>query len=372
MSMSPQQIIQALLDELVAKGSEWGAQAAAYLDGKLVVDASAGISDPATGRAVDAQTLFPVFSTTKGMAATVVHRLVERGLLDYDTPIADYWPEFAAHGKGGVTLRHALNHHRGVPFMPPGITHADLDDWETMCAAMADQRPASAPGAQMVYHAVTYSWTIGEPACRVTGRSFTELVQAEICAPLGITDLFVGLPDAEDARVAILGAPANPNANPPPINDDAPRTVPLLIEPLHAWMNRLDARRACIPASNGIMNARAIARHYAALLPGGVEGVELLPPARVRLATERQYPTPPGESAMNQALGYGTGHGRFSRGVRTRRLRGQQRLRGPGKPAGVRVHAQLLRPSGPGGTSRAGRARGSEIAPFTARSSRRR
>ena len=309
--MSPQQTIQSLLDEFVAEGKEWGVQAAAYVDGKLVADAGAGTSDPTARRAVDSETLFPVFSTTKGIAATVVHRLVERGLLDYDTPIADYWPEFAAHGKGGITLRHALNHTAGLPFMPRGITHADLGDWDRMCAAMADERPVSAPGAQMVYHAVTYSWTVGEPACRVTGRSFPELVQAEVCAPLGITSLFVGLPDAEESRVAILGAPANPDAAPAPVDDDTPQTIPTLIQPLHEWMNRPDARRACVPGSNGIMNARAIARHYAALLPGGVDGVELLPPSRMRAATERQYPTPPGESAMNQALGYALGTGGF-------------------------------------------------------------
>ena len=318
MSMTPQQTVQGLLDEFVAQGTEWGAQAVASVDGKLVADACAGTTgDPAGSQKVNGDTLFPVFSTTKGIAATVIHRLVERGLLDYDTPIAEYWPEFAAHGKGGITLRHALNHTAGLQFMPRGIGYTELDDWDTMCAAMVDARPASPPGEQMAYHAVTYSWTVGEPARRVTGRSFPELVQSEVCAPLAITGLFVGLPDAEGERVAILGSPANPATNSAPADEDTPQSIPPLIQPLHAWMNRPDARRACIPASNGIMSARAIARHYAALLPGGVDGVELLPPARVRVATERQRASSLRADeipAMNQALGYNLGNGGFPGG----------------------------------------------------------
>lgn len=108
-----QAAVQAVLDELVERDQERGLQVAAYLDGELVVDAWSGIADPATGREVDGDTLFTVFSTTKGFTATVIHLLAERGLLDYDTPIARYWPEFAAHGKAGITVRHALTHTAG-------------------------------------------------------------------------------------------------------------------------------------------------------------------------------------------------------------------------------------------------------------------
>src|ERR1700722_20865411 len=97
--------IQTLLDCLVAEGKERGLQVAAYVDGKLVLNAWAGVADADSGRAVDADTLFPVFSTTKGMAATIIHLLVERGQLSYDEPIAKVWPEFGAHGTGGITLR---------------------------------------------------------------------------------------------------------------------------------------------------------------------------------------------------------------------------------------------------------------------------
>src|SRR5258706_2758630 len=108
-----------LLHALVASGQEIGLQVAAYIDGQLVVDTWAGLADPATGRPVDGETLFTSWSTTKGFAATCVHILAERGLIDYDAPIAHYWPAFSAHGKGAATVRHALTHAAGVPQLPP-------------------------------------------------------------------------------------------------------------------------------------------------------------------------------------------------------------------------------------------------------------
>src|SRR4051794_699353 len=93
-------IVQTIIDDLVASGQEVGLQVAAYLDGRLVVDAWAGVADETTGRIVDGDTLFTCFSTTKGFAATCIHILAEQGKIEYDAPVARYWPEFAAHGKG--------------------------------------------------------------------------------------------------------------------------------------------------------------------------------------------------------------------------------------------------------------------------------
>jgi CubicO group peptidase (beta-lactamase class C family) len=105
----------------------------------------------------------------------------------------------------------------------------------------------------------------------------------EICKPLGIKDMYVGIPDEAEPRVAILEEPEFDRSS---VHATGPQSIPAWICPLHEWMNRPDARRACIPGSNGIMTAKAIARHYAALLPGGVDGVELLSPSRVRMVTE--------------------------------------------------------------------------------------
>ena len=301
-----QQTLQDFLEQLCAEGQERGVQLAVYRNGELVADAAAGVMDPQTSEPVDGSTLFPVFSCTKGIAATLLHLLAERGKVTYDTPIADFWPEFGAHGKGGVTVRHALNHTAGVPNMPMGLTHADLASWETMCAAIADLTPVSPPGMVYAYHAITYSWTVGEVVRRLDGRPFPQILHDEICSPLGIaSELFVGLPDEAQPRVAHLEMTGDTSPQPLP-HDATPQAIPALVQPLYVWMNRPDARRACLPASNGIMTARAIARHYAALLPGGVDGIELLPPERVRRAIEPQRPgnAQPGDPPPNHRLGY--------------------------------------------------------------------
>ncbi|HSI85741.1 MAG: serine hydrolase domain-containing protein [Candidatus Methylacidiphilales bacterium] len=305
------QKIQSLLNQIVEEDAERGLQVAAYHRGELIVDAAAGTMDAATGRPVTSSTLFPVFSTTKGFAATLTHILVERGKVAYETRLADVWPEFAAHGKGKVTLQHALNHTAGVPLMPLATTHRDLASWDKMCALIADLTPVSPAGMQHQYHAITYSWTVGEVLRRVDGRSFQQMLHEEINVPLGTSrEIYVGISDDAEPRVATLEAgPADPSAPPPDFT--TPQAIPPLVLPLHDWMNRADARRACIPASTGIMSARAIARHYASLLPGGVDGVELLSPERVRIATEQQYPGnyKPEDPLPPHRLGYGAGSG---------------------------------------------------------------
>lgn len=277
--------VQTLIDRLVERGDERGLQVAAYLDGQLVVDACAGVADAATGRPVSGDTLFTVWSIGKGVTATVLHLLAERGRLAYDVPIARYWPEFAAHGKHAITLRHVLTHTSGIPLVPEGITPSDLLDWETMCRRVAELEPLWPPGTKMAYHAMTYGWLTGEVARRVDGRPFAEIVQGEICAPLGVDSLFFGIPDAVEPRVAMLEEEPAPTPADPPTNSLGERTTPPWRKPISAWANRPEVRRACVPSSGGIANARALARHYAALVGDGVDGVRLLSPERVRIAT---------------------------------------------------------------------------------------
>src|SRR5262249_40089240 len=110
--------VQATLDQLVDRGPEVGLQVGAYLDGELVVDGCAGLAEEGTNRAVDGETLFNVSSTGKGVAATCLHVLVDRGMVDYAAPVATYWPEFAARGKSCVTVAHVLSHQSGIPQTP--------------------------------------------------------------------------------------------------------------------------------------------------------------------------------------------------------------------------------------------------------------
>jgi CubicO group peptidase (beta-lactamase class C family) len=204
MNQALQERVQTLIDQLVDSGDEVGLQVAAYVDGELVVDAWAGVADEATGRTVDGDTLFTTWSTTKGFVATCLHILADQGRVAYDTPIAHYWPEFAAHGKESTTVRHALTHMTGIPQMPDGVTPELMTDWDAMCAAIAGHAPLWSPGSKPGYHAWTFGWIIGEIIRRVDGRPVAQFAQEELCRPLGITDFYLGIPDAVEARVAPL------------------------------------------------------------------------------------------------------------------------------------------------------------------------
>ena len=120
--------IEATVRQVVASGAETGVQVSVIKNGRVIVDAVGGAADPATGAAVSGETLFYAASTAKGVASSVAHVLAERGELGYDLRAADVWPEFAAHGKDAVTLRHVLLHTAGVPGLPADTTVADLCD----------------------------------------------------------------------------------------------------------------------------------------------------------------------------------------------------------------------------------------------------
>jgi CubicO group peptidase (beta-lactamase class C family) len=305
MSKDLQDTIQNLLNSFVAEGKQRGIQAVAYVDGKLVVDAWAGVSDVRTGAKVDGDSLFPVFSTTKGIFSTVIHILAERGVLDYDQPIAHYWPEFAANGKETITLRHAMAHTSGVPYMPDFTTLEQTFDWDYMCSATAKLKPVFPPGAKEFYHPVTFGWLLGEVARRASGRTVPQLIADELCRPLGMTQMYCGIPAELEPQTAFLELEPNPSVTPPP----PPNDVAPVMMPLHEWINRRGVRLAPQPGCSGIMSARAIAKHYAALLPGGVDGVELLPQSRMKIATEMQTPSEgyAPESRGRRGLGYQLG-----------------------------------------------------------------
>jgi CubicO group peptidase (beta-lactamase class C family) len=285
-----QQQVQKTIDELVTSGAERGIQVAVYRDGVQVVDAVAGVADPESGRPVDAGTVFYNFSIVKGATATVVHQLAERGLFGYDTPVAELWPAFAAHGKGAVTVRQVLDHTAGVPGIPLDTTIEDLCDWDKMCAAIADAELWWEPGTKVGYHAYTFGYILGEVVRRTTGKPISQVLREEVAGPLGVADeLWFGMPPSEHHRLARLEdepgaaeAAAQMMASLPP---DLPmlRSAPMELFPNAAFGNRPDTLAADIPAG-GKTSARAIARMYAALL-GEVDGVRLLPPERVAEAT---------------------------------------------------------------------------------------
>ncbi len=277
-----QQRVQRTIDQLVESGAERGLQVAVYRHGHLVVDAVAGVADPATGRPVTSDTPFYVYSTGKGATATVAHILAERGLFDYDTPIVALWPEFGAHGKEKATVQHVLTHTVGVPGVPADTTPEDLCDWQKMCALIADAVPWWEPGTKTAYHAYPFGYIVGELVRRATGKPISQVLREEVAEPLGVADeLFFGVPQSALGRLARLEDAEGDAEFLAALPDDSPffKLAPRVVTPTATFGNRTDVLQADIPAG-GKMSARAVARMYAALL-GEVDGVRLISPERL-------------------------------------------------------------------------------------------
>ncbi|MGZ9935676.1 serine hydrolase domain-containing protein [Streptomyces sp. NC-S4] len=209
-------------------------------------------------------------------------------LIDHDTPIAHYWPEFGAHGKERATVRHALTHDVGVPLLPAALTPEELCDRDSMCAIVAAAEPLWEPGSASGYHGWTFGWILGETVRRITGPTPSEALRTYVSEPLGVADeLCFGLPESELARTAPLvegkwgGRAGGPSPSAPLRRYVVPsRSVWTVAE--------LANRRAYLPAdlpACGTTTARAAARLYAAL-SGEVGGVRLLSPGRAALAAE--------------------------------------------------------------------------------------
>jgi CubicO group peptidase (beta-lactamase class C family) len=148
MAANPNSMVQEAVDAAIRERGEIGLQVAAYVEGKHVIDVWGGLADATTGRKVDADTLFPVFSVTKAVTAVALHIQAERGLVDYAMPIAHYWPEFGVHGKDKATVYDALTHRLGVPIMPLGVTPELMCDWDWMVQRLADMHPLFEPGTK--------------------------------------------------------------------------------------------------------------------------------------------------------------------------------------------------------------------------------
>ncbi len=273
-----------------AEHGEVGAACCVYVDGRRVVDLWGGVAFPDREAEWEADTPVIVFSSTKGATALCVHRLVQRGALDLDAPIASYWPEFAAEGKGEVPLRWALSHRVGVPAVDAPVTLDDVVGWDGVVAAVAAQRPEWRPGTAHGYHARTFGWMLGEVVRRVTGRSLGRFFAEEVAGPLGL-DWWIGLPaSVEPATMLGPHPPADPALRELMEEMMGPGTLlgRVMSGPsdLFAYDDRWNTRpylAAEMPSSNGVASARAIARMYAATI-GAVDGVRLLDPATVQLA----------------------------------------------------------------------------------------
>ncbi len=269
---------------------EIGAALCVYVDGEPVVDCWGGIADTTTNAPWREDTIVLVFSTTKGVTAVCANAMIERGLLDPEQTVASVWPEFAATGKERITVGQVLSHQAGIPYVEGDFTLDESLAWEPIVTALARQAPIWEPGARHGYHMRTYGWLVGEimrradPQHRTIGTWFRD----EIAEPLGL-DFWIGLPESEEPRVARLVPPKSDLRELlAPFGDD------LLLARVFSnpgghynyddmWNTR-QLRAAELPSSNGVGDARSLARLYASCI-GEIDGHRTLNDESVKRAT---------------------------------------------------------------------------------------
>lgn len=310
------------------RGEETGASVAVYHRGRPVVHLWGGSFDGGD-RAYDDATLQLVFSTTKGITAIAVGICAQRGLIDYDAPVARYWPEFAAKGKGEATVAQLLSHQCGLFSVQGEITLEEALDWDTITARLADTEPEWPIGSTHGYHALTYGWLAGELVRRVDPqhRGIGRFVAEEIAGPTG-TEMYIGLPESHEPRVApIMGSPLAQD------NPDMDPAMKAMIEQfmgpntrggralslngafsVEGAFNRRDVHAAEIPAANGITNSISLAKIYASTF-AEVDGVRLLDDAVRERARTTVTPDNEPDACLIMPTTFGMGfmtHGPFT------------------------------------------------------------
>jgi len=273
-----------------------GGAVSVYHRGELVVDAWGGARD-AGGTPWDRDTVAMSFSTTKGVVATTVHRLVDQGLIRYDEPVGTYWPEFKANGKENITVRHLLNHSAGMHRLRGIVDNAhEMLDWEHITARLAAAEPRWAPGVRHGYHGITYGFLVGEVIRRVTGLTVHDAVQREVVEPLGLDGMFIGAPPDQRHRVAELimgfGSPdrlERAMLRAEKIEKLRPTIETFFVGEFDRLMMSDAVHDGELPALNGCFTARSLARMYAALANRGeLDGERFLSEDTWRQATEVQ------------------------------------------------------------------------------------
>jgi CubicO group peptidase (beta-lactamase class C family) len=274
--------VLALAEQQIAAGRQIGVQVAAYLHGEKIIDVVAGVLGANDERPVAHDSLFLSFSSTKGPSSFLVHKLVDEGVIDFDAPVATYWPDFAQNGKGTITVAQALSHQAGLHALPTNLTEDHLTNWDAGLAWVASGIPAWEPGTVSAYHAFTFGWLVGGIVEGATGQSFTDLWRTRLAEPLGVSDEFM-IAIAEESSVTgrLATLELVPAGDGLPIPEDSPFYEAM---PKSLWQhfNSLSVRTACMPGANGHFSARGLARMYGALANGGViDGIELVSPRAI-------------------------------------------------------------------------------------------
>ena len=287
-----------LLSKYLNADGRFGGALCVYHRGEKVVDVWGGRRDEQGAQWAE-DTMAVSFSTTKGVTATALHVLADRGLVDIDAPVATYWPEFAAAGKESVTVRHLLTHTAGLHKLRGVVDDAsELLDWDHMVHLLAAQAPNPAPGTGPGYHGITFGWLVGNIVCNVSGMSLSEFVDVELAQPLGLDGLYIHTPAGERSRIATLKPDANADDGVKAqqqidrlgrIKALQPMADALLVDGMMEILRDDRGYDAEIPAVNGTFTARSLARLYAALGGGGeIDGVRIMSEEHAARLTELQ------------------------------------------------------------------------------------
>ena len=325
--------------ERAQSGDPGGAQLCIYQGSRVVVDLWAG-SDPQTQVAIDGDSLFVLWSTTKGMIAILAAMLIEQGLLDPDEPVSQVWPEYGVGGKEQTTAAHLLSHAAGLPFFPSvaGIESRDLPNWALCVETLAAAEPLWIPGTASWYHPFTFGYLNGEVVRRVSGTSVSELVAERIARPLAV-DLWIGglaadretdvthrsrLTEPPPTSPAELWSQHGVDLSDPVVREllEEVQSIPDMAE----FLNTAEAHQMEFGAAGGIASARSVAKIYAATV-GEIDGVRLISsgtldvvtrPRTLALGPVPQLATVPNQRLADFGLGFWLGSqfasGRFASG----------------------------------------------------------
>jgi CubicO group peptidase (beta-lactamase class C family) len=277
--------VRDVLAEYLTSGLDIGASIAVLVDGEVAIDLWGGYFDETYTRTWPRHGLVNGFSSTKTMTALCALVLADRGELDLDAPVAEYWPEFAASGKASVLVRHLLGHTSGLAGWTEQMTLDDICDIEGSVALLARQTPWWEPGTAAGYHGFTQGHLFGEVVRRVSGKPLGTFLTEELLAPLDVADdYYIGTPEEADSRVSLLvpGYPINPRGN----RFFARAMLNPVATPRDTW--RISWRRAGMGALNGHGNARGIATAQSVLASGGARGVRLMSEAGRARVLEQQ------------------------------------------------------------------------------------
>lgn len=266
--------------------AEVGATCAVMLDGEMVVDLWGGFADIASGTRWQRDTLVSCWSVSKSLGATLALTLIERGLLDLDRPVADYWPEFAQCGKEAVLVRHLLDHRAGLSYVDPQLQHGDQYNWDVMVDALERTAPNWPPGSRHGYLNMTMGYLVGELCARVNGgRRLAQFVREDLAGPLGL-DWHFAMPATLWPRVATVYRKDGESVA------DMVAAAPdsLFAKSMQGFDPNEDYnseawRGAQVGSGSSHGNARAMARLFGCLARGGeLDGVRLLSEETLQLA----------------------------------------------------------------------------------------